>query len=757
MNSPEIDRLSPAGESLNILVIEDDSTQTFFLKQTLKNNKLFDADLYTTERLSDGIAMAKSYRFDAALLDLQLPDSDGLETFESLREAVPEMPVIVISGLYDQSTASEILRNGAQDYIHKSKLDEIVLARTIHHAIERNRFLRKIEQQKKEIEKSEYRTRCIIESSTDAMLIVDFEGKIQFVNPAAANMFGCATEELLLQTFGYPVSSESLIEIDILRSNREVGTAEMRVVKLDWHGSPAFLCSLRDITERKLSELRIREQATLLDKASDAIIVRNLSGEITFWSKGAERIYGWERRQALGRNLNDLVMLDEKQHATATSVLQRKGEWKGEQSHTTQDGREILVQSRWTMLINEREQPYAILAINSDVTEQKSLEAQTLRSQRMESIGTLASGIAHDLNNVLTPVTMTVDMLKDKVSEEGLKSLELIETNIQRGAFLIKQVLSFGRGMDGECVSINLMHIARELERIVKDTFPPTIEFSLSGPNQVWHIQGDPTQMHQILLNLCVNARDAMPDGGSIKIKIENQVVDETYDDKNLELAPGDYVCICVSDTGEGIPKDVQERIFDPFYTTKPVGKGTGLGLSTVLAITKSHKGFLSLHSEVRNGTQFRIYFPRHIPDEDEIKTETATPVRMRGNGETILLVDDEAMIRKAARNTLEHYGFVVLEAINGLDAIETYSKHKEDVALVLTDMSMPVMGGQETIAVLRSLDPQIPIIGSSGLGANSESELESVHIPDRFLDKPYFPKILVQTVCELIYGTKEK
>ena len=373
-----------------------------------------------------------------------------------------------------------------------------------------------------------------------------------------------------------------------------------------------------DITELKQAEEHVREQAALLDKAQDAIMVLDLDDRITFWNKGAEQIYGWSAVEATGKRPVDLFLGGEvsPRHAEARKVIKERGEWSGELQEVTKQGQAVTVQGRCNVICDEQGHPKGRLIINTDVTERKKLEAQFLRTQRMESLGTLAGGIAHDLNNVLTPLLFSVQVLKEKITDgDGKRLLESLEANVQRGASLVKQVLAFGRGVEGERIVVQPKHIAHEIKQIINETFPKSVAFELHSAPDLWTVTGDPTQLHQILLNLCVNARDAMPNGGKLSLHMENVMLDEAYASMNLEAKPGPYVFISVTDTGTGIPKEIQDKIFDPFFTTKEPGKGTGLGLSTTLAIVKSHGGFINCYSEPGKGSHLQGLSPgQHHP-----------------------------------------------------------------------------------------------------------------------------------------------
>jgi PAS domain S-box-containing protein len=887
------DRAPPPPDQIEILHFEDNPSDRVLVRAELAGELGLRLQVSQAETLAEGLARLLTQRFDLVLLDLHLPDSDGLATFEQVHRAAPSLPVIVLTGSYDPAVASEILRQGAQDCLQKGHLAQRELAKTIRHAIERQRFAahlraeqaltaslldtvpdhiyfkdresrfvrvnhtmarhfgltdpahaigktdfdffsaeharkahadeqrllhsgeslvgleeketwpdgritwvsttkvalrdpaghitglvgisRDITEPKKTedaIRISERRFRALIESSSDAIAVIDAENNILYHSPAVARVEGYTAEELaghngleLTHPDDIPTIKAFVAEllahpghpIPVLwrRRHKDGRWLWLEGVATNLLHDPAvggIVTNYRDVTERKLAEARIREQATLLDQASDAIIVRDLNDVIRFWNLGAERVYGWTAAEVLGRNLTNRLMSDPAAHRVASESLRRYDEWSGELHQVRKDGRDIVVECRWTLLRNERGEPQSILSINTDITERKKLESQFLRAQRMESIGTLAGGIAHDLNNVLTPILMAIGVIRlSAVERESVRMLDLMEASANRGASLVRQVLAFARGVEGQRIPLQPAHIAQEIRQIVHDTFPRTIHFELQAPRDLWTVTGDPTQLHQIIVNLCVNARDAMPNGGSLTLGLENVLLDETFTAMNPESKAGPHVIIKVADTGSGIPPAIRERIFEPFFTTKEVGKGTGLGLSTVVAIARSHGGFVNLYSDMGKGSTFKVYLPAQVAPAATPSAELAPSGIARGQGELVLMVDDEDIIRSIAQKTLEHFGYHVLLASNGAEAVALYAQHQRQIAVVITDMSMPVMGGAATILALRAINPLVKIIGSSGLSnANVNAQAADAGVV-RFIAKPYLAEELLKALHEVI------
>lgn len=511
-------------------------------------------------------------------------------------------------------------------------------------------------------------------------------------------------------------------------------------------GAPLLERSIRYAIERKQAEQKIREQAALLDIATDAIVVRDLDHKIIFWNKGAERLYGWQAADVLGKNSQQLLYKGKSvQLETALKVIFNKGEWQGELPQTTQDGKNLVVESRWTLVYDEAKQPKSILSVSTDITEKKQLEAQFLRAQRMESIGTLASGIAHDLNNVLTPILMTAQLLETQLHDDYSKRLlPILISNARRGASLVKQVLSFARGLEGKFTIIQIKHIVTEIKQILRETFPKSITISTDIPPNLGTLCGDATQLHQVLMNLCVNARDAMPDGGTLTISAKTIFIDENYARLNIDAQVGYYIFLTVTDTGMGIPSEILDRIFEPFFTTKEIGKGTGLGLSTVIGIIKGHGGFVKVYSEVGVGTQFQVYFPAVDTPETMPLAESSLP---QGHGELILVVDDEMAIREITKASLETYNYKAITASNGIEAVAIYAEHRDRISVVLTDMMMPSMDGPTTIRTLQRINPEVKIIAVSGLSSSDKMAQAAGTGVKTFLSKPYTTQELLETI----------
>jgi PAS domain S-box-containing protein len=766
-------------ETAVILIVDDIPTNLEILLNFLEDSGF---KVVVAEDGESALEMVKYAPPDLILLDAIMPGLDGFETCRQLKanQATQEIPVIFMTALAEKVDKVKGLNLGAVDYLTKPLEHEEVLARVNIHLRLRN-LTKRLTQQNEHLQQeiserkraqeereqafialreSEARFRRLVESNIIGIICTDLNGIIREANDAFLQIVGYERSQLQTGALRWremtppeyrPLDEKAIAELissglctpyekEFIRSDGTrvpilIGAALVEESQLSTVGF------VLDLSERKIAEQKIHEQAALLDITTDAILVRDLDNIIRFWNKGAERLYGWKPEEAIGKNANELLYRQAalNQLGSSWKSLAEQGSWYGELHQVTKEGKEIIVASRWTLVRDEDGQSKSLLTVSTDITEKKQLEVQFLRTQRLESLGTLASGIAHDLNNALTPMMMAVQLLERKLPDDQSQQwLSILETNIRRSADLVKQVLSFSRGVAGKHTPLEVGRLIKEIEKIVKQTFSRAIEIRTDIPTQnLWTISGDATQLHQILMNLCVNARDAMPDGGILQISARNFWVDAHYTRMNLDAKVGPYVVITISDTGTGISSEIIDRIFEPFFTTKELGKGTGLGLSTVIGITKSHGGFAKVLSKVDKGTQFQVYLPATPNTATNCPSieQNELPI---GHGELILVVDDEDSIREITQKLLETYGYKVLAATDGIEAIALYTQHKEKISVVLIDMMMPLMDGPTTIGVLQKINPQVKIIGISGLVLSPKIIKYLGNSIKTFLPKPY-------------------
>ncbi|MGA2542146.1 MAG: ATP-binding protein [Verrucomicrobiota bacterium] len=500
-----------------------------------------------------------------------------------------------------------------------------------------------------------------------------------------------------------------------------------------------------EIIVRKDAEERMREQARMLDLAHDAIHVRDLDGCIRYWNKSAERLYGWSSDEVLGSRITDLdcadaADLDKERKARA---LVEQGDWSGELNRLAKCRRPILVHSRWTLVRDPAGLPKSILVIDTDITEKKKLEAQFLHAQRMDSIGTLAAGIAHDLNNILAPVMMIGPLLRAEIKDGAtLGLLDSMEASAQRGADIVKQILTFARGVKSAKAPLQTSRLLKEFSGFIRDTFPKNIALHFAVPKDLSMVEGNSTELHQVLVNLCLNAREAMPRGGTLTLSAMNLTLDENTAASIPNAKPGRYVVWTVADTGAGIAPKNLDRVFDPFFTTKEVGKGPGLGLSTVLGIVHGCGGCIQLKSRLGRGTEVKIYLPA-------LPAGTAQPGQLlpeppRGAGELILIIDGDEALAAVLQKILTASGYRVLASSDETEAVELYRRNWRQIGAVLADLMMPDM--EKVLATLRQVNPALKLVASSTMSPDQIPP--SWRVPDElFLRKPYQTGALLDTL----------
>jgi two-component system, cell cycle sensor histidine kinase and response regulator CckA len=641
-------------QTIKILLVEDNPGDVLLLHETLSEISLVTFALVNVERLSDALKQLQTKVFDVILLDLALPDSQGLESFSKIYQRVPLTPIVVLTGMSDETLAIKAMQAGAQDYLVKGRVrGGDLLMRSIRYAIERKRAEAILQKREREL-------RTLTEHAPDIISRFDPDLKYLFINAAVEAPSGLSAADFLGKT-----ARELDLPITIL-----------------------------DRWETTLNQVFVTGEATAIEcEASTAQGLRHYQS----------------------RCVPEFAL----------------------------DG---SVES--------------VLVISRDVTEQKQLESQLFRAQRMESLGTLASGIAHDMNNILTPILVVSQLLPLKIpnlNEQNQHLLKMLEDSAKRGGNLVKQILTFSRGLEGERSPVKIEVLLAEIEQILKSTFPKSIRLifdrladqsSTDRPQilPLWQVVADATQLHQVLMNLCVNARDAIGHQGYLSISAENRLLNQADARINIEAKPGAYVVLTIADTGSGIAPEYLDRIFEPFFTTKEVGKGTGLGLATAIGIIKNHRGFVTVSSEVGKGTQFQIFLPAIVEPSAMNEPDQQYPA---GQDELILVIDDEAQIREALKITLELYNYRVISAENGIEAIKLYRIHKHEISAILIDMIMPVMDGDQTIRALYKINPDNRVIAFSGTA--TKGSLPPLSNVKGFLSKPYSTEDLLAVLHNVV------
>ncbi len=547
-----------------------------------------------------------------------------------------------------------------------------------------------------------------------------------------------------------------LVKADGLRAMMAVHQCTPR----NWTENEIFL--VQETVERCWATIeRARAESTvtqtqkqfhdLFEFAPDAIIMANSEGSIVLLNQQAERLFGYERAELLQQPIEILLPMESR----SAHVGLRKAFYRDAVPRTMGGGRSNLKGLKKDGTSFPVDISLSPLKINGntwvaaavrDVTEREQTQEHTLRAQRLESIGTLAGGVAHDLNNALAPILMATEVLREERPDD-LELIESIESGAKRGAAMVRQLLTFAKGVEGERMVIKPYRLLQEMERIIKGTFPKSIRLQPQFTSDLQPIMGDSTQLHQVLLNLCVNARDAMPNGGVLTLYAENVNVDEAYASSIPDASIGPHVMIRVTDTGTGIEPEVMERIFEPFYSTKGPDRGTGLGLSTVLGIVKSHGGFMEAYSRPDRGASFSVFLQSARGESEEAHAEEPTISGYRGNGELILIVDDEFSVRDTASRLLRAMNFDVIDAEDGTQALIRAAENRDRIRVVLTDIHMPHVDGITLSQALRQMLPEVGIVVMSGrLEDREASELRRIGIRG-ILNKPFTRTKLVEAL----------
>lgn len=527
-----------------------------------------------------------------------------------------------------------------------------------------------------------------------------------------------------------------------------------------------YIGSCIDISDRQAmlleyqrTEEMLQEREAQLRTALDAAVMGTWSWELSteqvILSRRSQSILGFShpelsRTFPLDEVLQRIHPEDRHQIERQTKKAIEFGEfYEVETRIVTSQGKPRWLMARGHVLFDANREPNRMIGVIADITEKKRLAEQSSRHQRLENLGSLAGGIAHDLNNILTPIMMSVQLLPiilPQVDSRSRELIQMLENNIKRGSALVQQVLSFAKGIEGQLSIVQVKHLLREIEQIALETFPKSIQIQTNIASNLLTVKADATQIHQILLNLVINSRDAMPEGGVLDISAVNLSVDAEYVREHPQARVGSYVAITIADTGTGIASDSLEQIFEPFFTTKAADGGTGLGLATVKNIVEGYGGFIDVVSQVGRGTQFNVLIPATEVPEPEFPENNTIP---KGAGELILVVDDEATIREITKASLEAHNYRVVTAKNGIEAIASYVRERDSVAVVLMNMSMPTMDGKTAILTLQEIDPDIKIIAVSG--RNIADRSSSLPLVDSFLSKPYTTQALLQKIKEVV------
>jgi two-component system cell cycle sensor histidine kinase/response regulator CckA len=751
-------------EPATILIIDDDAGTCETAADVLR---LHGYAVETASRGRAGLAAVSAHPVHAAIIDLRLPDMSGLELLDAIKRSTPATEVIFITGHASLGSAIQAMNGAAFAYLTKPFEMEHLMG-TLERALEKRRLTQALEQ-------SEERYRFVTENIMDAVFLVDLEGRLLLSNPRVAALTGYGREELqgrsLLSLLDAGDARDAAARLAGVQAGQAVPSSfETRLRRRDGHEIwvEASLTTVtkddrvvgvlgvaRDITERRRAEEALRRSHqtlhALIDGSPLAIVALELDGTVKTWNRAAERMFGWMAEEALGCFL-PAVPDDRREEfrAHVAAAPAARSETGVETRWWRKDGSPIDVSVSLAALPDP--EGAGVIVIAADITERRQLEDQLRQAQKLEAIGSLAGGIAHDFNNLLTVIGGRSHIMGWRVpaGDPLRRDIEIIEQTSDRAAALTRQLLAFSRKQVLQPRVLDLNDVVTGIDRILQRLIGEHIELAvLAGPEPA-RVRADPSQIEQVILNLAVNSRDAMPAGGRLTIETKNVRLEEEYARTHVGVDPGAYVMLAVSDTGHGMDAATQAQLFVPFFTTKEPGRGTGLGLATVYGIVKQSGGHIWVYSEVGRGTTFKMYLPRVDAAADAVIVSEALPPPPRGV-ETVLLAEDDEGVRMLARETLEGSGYTVLEARNPEEALRLAREHRGPIHLLVTDVVMPAMSGRALADQLATTRPGIPVLFMSGYTGDAIVLHGVLDAGAAFLQKPFTPSALARQIRNVL------
>lgn len=847
---------------LRLLLVEDNSTDRLLVREYLADQMDVAYQLETAGTMAECLEQLGQNHYDALLVDLNLPDSNGNQTLLKILSHAPDTPVIVLTGIGDRADGLNAMQLGAQDFLVKGDFHSELLVRTIRYSIERHNFslqLRQMATQLKErtqqLSKSEAHIRELINISEDALLVVDQDEKVHFANPAACELLQQPYDSLIGSRFDYDWRNAPNHELLLPTKSGETCFVEVRHAMTHWNEHRAYLLTMRDVTRRKRAqedlmlfrrlidqaedsivvidvetggiddcnesflqwlgytrkemlklhvwdinhnitpdnwveyyttvlnspmryqadfttidghtiqveasvksvylgkhylialvqdisermkiEAQLRQDAEILSRIDDAIIILDADFKVTYWNDGATRLLGWTPRERMGLPIMDMApQADDREIAkllnkTLVGEIQHI-----ERNILDKDRLQLWVEWDSHPILKDDKTPLGVMIILRDIEERRSLEAQLRHSQKMEAIGTLAGGIAHDFNNIMAAIRGYTELVYRRCDDESLKrDLGTVLKSSERATSLIDNILTFSRKQPESRSPLHLQDALTECLQLLRATLPATISIKSCIDESAPSILGNHEQIQQIILNLGNNAMQAMPNrSGELCICLETEIIDAGSSQKNIQLQPGVYACISISDSGTGMSPEIKERIFEPFFTTKVPGEGTGLGLSMVHGIMESYNGSIQVDSAPGQGTTFRLYFPAHGDVVAEIDSQNGEAAR--GSGERILFVDDEELLAELGQEALQALGYEVSICLDPKSALQKLEAG-EEFDLIITDQTMPDMTGLEMSKQILRKWPDQKIIISTGYSPTLTLEIAKSEGLKNLIHKP--------------------
>jgi two-component system, cell cycle sensor histidine kinase and response regulator CckA len=754
--------------TLQVLHIEDSEQDVELLQRHLTRAGY----ALISERVETSTAMKialETKEWDVIFCDFSMPQFNAPAALALVKEMELDIPFIIISGTVGEEVAVKAMHAGAHDYLMKDQLARLVPA--IERQLEEAKNRRAHRQAEESLKASEAELRALFAAMSDVILVLDVEGRYLKIAPTDPTYLYKPPADMLGKTLHevFPKEDADFFLEHLRRAldERQIHRVEYRLQlgkKTVWfEGSisplsrESVLWIARDISERKRVEQELRKSEEryrdLVENARDIIYTHDLEGNFTSINKAGEQITGYTREEALRLNLTQTVAPEylEKARQMLDRKLAGEEETVYELEIIARDGRRLAVEVN-TRLVFQDGLPVGVQGIARDITERKQLEDQLRQSQKLEAVGQLAGGIAHDFNNLLTAITGYSQLtLRNLHTEDPLRgNIEEIKKAGDRAAALTRQLLAFSRKQVLQPKVLDFNAVLSEIEKMLRRVIGEDIELRTRLAPELGRIKADPGQIEQVIMNLVVNARDAMEQGGKLTIETQNVSLDESYVSQHIAVNPGPYVRLAVSDTGIGMDEQTKGHIFEPFFTTKEVGKGTGLGLSTVYGIVKQSGGHIWVYSEVGRGTTFMVYFPC-VDESTEEYQRSSESEDIRLGTETILLAEDEEIVRKLISEVLKSHGYQVLEADNGDAALRICENHKEPIHLLISDAIMPEMSGGELASRLVELRPGMKVLYMSGYMDNAVLHQEVFDEGANFIQKPFSPDAFALKVREAL------
>jgi PAS domain S-box-containing protein len=760
---------------VRVLLVEDVADDAALVERELRRAGIAGA----TRRVDSERTFREALRTfapDIILTDHSLPTFGAADALRIAQLEMPDTPVIVVTGSLDEETAAEYIKAGAADYVVKHHLERVGPA--VIRALDLRRARTEQARAEEARRQGEERFRALIEHGADAVALVAPDGTLLFASHSIERLLGFAPVELVGHPGFEQVHPDDVPRVysalrDIIASPGTPAGLELRwrhkdgswrnidAVAVDRLAEPAvgaIVVNFRDVTERHTAEAALRESEeryrTLVEGVRDIIFALSPEGTIASLNPAFETITGWRREEWVGQPFERLVhpedlplalellgrvVRGELRPASQFRVRTAKGDYRvGEFSATPQ-----LRESRLV----------GILGIGRDVTERVQLEQQLRQAQKMEAVGRLAGGIAHDFNNILTAITGYADLLLEDLgaTDPRRQDADEIHKAADRAAGLTRQLLAFSRQQVLQPTVIEVNKLVGDLEKMLRRLLGEDVELTTRLAPTTGRVKADPGQLEQVIMNLAVNARDAMPTGGKLTLETGNMDLDESYATDHYPARAGPFVMLAVSDTGIGMSEETQAHMFEPFFTTKEKGKGTGLGLATVYGIIKQSGGFVWVYSELGHGTTFKLYLPRVQELAERASEPAQAPARPARGTETVLVVEDEAPVRSIARQVLERHGYTVLEAPSAEAALDLVTRYSGTIHLLLTDVVMPGLNGRELATKLASLRPDARVIFMSGYTDDAVTRHGVLEPGSAYVQKPFTPDAIARRVREVL------